>query len=178
MDRHVAGSAAVLETAFPQGACAGVDGRQMNACARASAGHSVHLDPNNYAYYGDRQGRFFGLWRYSATEAELRLRTVGQGARQIQRFSGIAGALQPASTEERVFEPRERPWFKAAQDSPTPTWTSIYIDFKTAELVATRARRVNNAAGEFEGRWLRTCRCSESTPSCANCPSARMAWPW
>ena len=153
VDRHVAGSAAVLETAFPQGVHAPVSmADEMNALrTRFWLATSVHLDPNNYAYYGDRQGRFFGLWRYSATEAELRLRTVGQGARQIQRFSGIAGALQPASTEERVFEPRERPWFKAAQDSPTPTWTSIYIDFKTAELVATRARRVNNAAGEFEG---------------------------
>ena len=31
------------------------------------------------------------------------------------------------------------------------TWTSIYIDFKLHELVATRARRVNDRNGAFEG---------------------------
>jgi diguanylate cyclase (GGDEF)-like protein len=31
------------------------------------------------------------------------------------------------------------------------TWTSVYIDFKTEELVATRARRVNDAEGRFQG---------------------------
>jgi hypothetical protein len=40
---------------------------------------SVHRDPNNYAYYGDRNGKFFGLWRHSETEAELRLRSSGNG---------------------------------------------------------------------------------------------------
>jgi len=35
--------------------------------------------------------------------------------------------------------------------SASNTWTAVYIDFKTEELVATRARRVNNAQGEFQG---------------------------
>jgi diguanylate cyclase (GGDEF)-like protein len=153
VDRHVAGSAAVLEAAFPKGvgAPASIEAELPALRTRFWLATSVHLDPNNYAYYGDREGRFFGLWRHSESEAELRLRLQGQGARQIHRFTGIAGELQPASIETRVFEPRERPWFKAAMASPAPTWTSIYIDFKTAELVATRARRVQDDAGQFAG---------------------------
>lgn len=153
VDRHVAGSAAVLEAAFPQGVPAPeslVD--NLGALrTRFWLATSVHRDPNNYAYYGDRQGRFFGLWRYSESEAELRLRPQGSGPRDIYRFTGIDGLLQAPAAEGRIFDPRERPWFRAAQGSTAQTWTSIYIDFKTSELVATRARRVNSRTGDFEG---------------------------
>lgn len=153
VDRHVAGSAAVLEAAFPDGVPAPVSISAEMAALRTRfwLATSVHLDPNNYAYYGDREGRFFGLWRHSETEAELRLRPTGQGPRQIYRFTGIAGDLRAPGIESRVFEPRDRPWFKAAMASAAPTWTSIYIDFKTSELVATRARRVLDAQGQFAG---------------------------
>lgn len=153
VERHVSGSAAVLEAAFPRGvaAPAALDGALDELRTRFWLATSVHRDPNNYAYYGDRAGRFFGLWRYSDTEAELRLRSTGSGPRSIHRFTGLLGELGRPVVEDRVFDPRERPWFRAAQISPTPTWTSIYIDFKTSELVATRTRRVNTAGGEFEG---------------------------
>ena len=153
VDRHVAGSAAVLETAFPKGVAAprAVADEQAALRTRFWLATSVHRDPNNYAYYGDREGHFFGLWRHSEDDAELRLRTSGAGPRTIYRFNGIDGALRDPVAEQRIFDPRERPWFKAGQDSARPTWTSIYIDFKTAELVATRARRVNDPAGQFQG---------------------------
>lgn len=153
VDRHVAGSAAVLEAAFPKGVAApeSIEAEMQALRTRFWLATSVHRDPNNYAYYGDRQGRFFGLWRFSETEAELRLRLQGSGPRGITRFTGITGTPGPTVPEERIFDPRERPWFRAAQGSTTPTWTSIYIDFKTSELVATRARRVNAASGDFEG---------------------------
>ncbi|OYU66337.1 MAG: sensor domain-containing diguanylate cyclase, partial [Burkholderiales bacterium PBB5] len=153
VDRHVAGSAAVLEAAFPRGVPAPRSLQNDMAALRTRfwLATSVHRDPNNYAYYGDRHGQFFGLWRFSETEAELRLRPQGSGPREIYRFSGIAGTLGTPAVEERIFDPRERPWYRAAQTSAAPTWTSVYIDFKTTELVATRTRRVNNAAGEFEG---------------------------
>jgi diguanylate cyclase (GGDEF)-like protein len=153
VDRHVAGSAAVLESAFPRGLPAprSLQDDMTALRTRFWLATSVHRDPNNYAYYGDRHGRFFGLWRFSETEAELRFRPEGSGPRAIYRFSGIAGALGTPAVEERIFDPRERPWYRAAQASAAPTWTSVYIDFKTTELVATRTRRVNNAAGEFEG---------------------------
>ncbi len=153
VDRHVAGSAAVLEAAFPRGVAAPVSIEDDFDLLRTRfwLATSVHREPNNYAYYGDRQGRFFGLMRFSESEAELRLRLHGDGPRSIYRFAGIAGDLGEPALEERIFDPRQRPWFAAGQSSSLHTWTSIYIDFKTSELVATRARRVNNNAGEFEG---------------------------
>ena len=153
VDRHVSGSAAVLEVAFPKGVTA-PDSLKRNFEAlrtRFWLATSVHRDPNNYAYYGDREGRFFGLLRHSESEAELRVRWTGEGPRTIYQFTGIHGQLEDPVQEKRIFDPRERPWFKAARAARRQTWTAIYIDFKTRELVATRARRVNDDAGDFAG---------------------------
>lgn len=153
VDRHIAGSEAVLETAFPADVPAPES--VMDAIdqlrTRFWLATSIHRDPNNYAYYGDKQGRFFGIYRLSETEAELRLRVDGDSARTIQHYARINGTLGEPVVEQRMFEPRERPWFKAGQGSNQQTWTSIYIDFKTLELVSTRARRVNGADGQFAG---------------------------
>ncbi len=153
VDKHISGSEAVLETAFPTDVPAPVSVKNDIEALRTRfwLATSIHRDPNNYAYYGDRHGQFIGLYRFSETEAELRLRTDGTSPRSIYRYSRINGKLENPVQEQRVFEPRERPWYKAGQDQSNQTWTAIYIDFKTLELVSTRARRVNNAQGGFEG---------------------------
>ena len=63
----------------------------------------------------------------------------------------ITGELGHADVETRIFEPRDRPWYKAGAANTLQTWTSIYIDFKLQQLVATRARRVNDRGGAFKG---------------------------
>ncbi|MFL6679918.1 MAG: sensor domain-containing diguanylate cyclase, partial [Burkholderiaceae bacterium] len=153
VEGHVSGSAAVLEVAFPKGIAApeSITGELPALRERFWLATSVHRDPNNYAYYGDRDGRFIGLWRSSENDAELRLRPEGAGPRSLYHYSGIVGALGHPAVETRIFEPRERPWYKAGAANTLQTWTSIYIDFKLQQLVATRARRVNDRAGAFKG---------------------------
>ncbi|MBM3344282.1 MAG: diguanylate cyclase [Betaproteobacteria bacterium] len=153
VENHVAGSEAVLETAFPPDIAAPVliEKELDELRTRFWLATSVHRDPNNYAYYGDRRGHFFGLWRFSEQEAELRVRTDDSKPRALYRYSRIRGDLGLPTLETRSFDPRERPWYKAGQATTNQTWTAIYIDFRTLELVSTRARRVNNAAGQFEG---------------------------
>lgn len=153
VDRHVVGSAAVLEAAFPNGMAAPDSIEQELGALRTRfwIATSLHLDPNNYVYYGNQRGQAFGLWRYNQVEAELRYKLEADQPRHLHRFSGINGELQAPSIEEKVFEPRSRPWYKAGETSASHTWTSIYIDFRNAELVATRARRVLDADGRFQG---------------------------
>jgi diguanylate cyclase (GGDEF)-like protein len=153
VDRHVVGSAATLEAAFPQGVAAPqrIEADMPTLRSRFWIATSLHLDPNNYVYYGNQSGQFFGLWRHSVTEAELRLKTKAEAAREISRFSDINGVLGVPTLETRIYDPRERPWYQAAATKPTHVWTSIYIDFVTSELVATRARRVVNGTGELQG---------------------------
>jgi diguanylate cyclase (GGDEF)-like protein len=153
VDRHVVGSAATLEAAFPQGVAAPqrIEADIGTLRSRFWIATSLHLDPNNYVYYGNLSGQFFGLWRHSITEAELRLKTKAEAPREISRFSDINGVLGAPTLETRIYDPRERPWYQAAATKPTHVWTSIYIDFVTSELVATRARRVVNGAGQLQG---------------------------
>ena len=153
VEGHVSGSAAVLEVAFPKGIAApeSIAGELPALRERFWLATSVHRDPNNYAYYGDRDGRFIGLWRSSENEAELRLRIEGSGPRSLYHYDGIGGVLGQPDVEKRIFEPRDWPWYKTGAASPLQTWTSIYIDFKLQQLVATRARRVNDRSGAFKG---------------------------
>lgn len=153
VERHVVGSGAVLEMAFPKGvpAPARIEDDIEALRTRFWLATSVHRELNNYAYYGDEQGQFFGLWRDSESVAQLRLRLSGEGPRSLYRFEGIHGQLGAPEREAKVFEPRERPWYLAARSAGTETWTSIYIDFRTHELVATRARRVPDAQGRVHG---------------------------
>jgi diguanylate cyclase (GGDEF)-like protein len=153
VDRHVVGSAATLEAAFPQGmaAPARIEADIATLRSRFWIATSLHLDPNNYVYYGSQSGQFFGLWRHSKTEGELRLKTKADAPREISRFTDINGTLGAPTTESRLYDPRTRPWYQAAVDRNSHIWTSIYIDFLTSELVATRARRVVGITGDLQG---------------------------
>jgi diguanylate cyclase len=153
VDRHVVGSAAVLEAAFPNGVAAPdtIDAEIPALRSRFWIATSLHLDPNNYVYYGNRGGQFLGLWRFNVLDAELRVKWKPEQPRDLYRFKGINGKLAAPKAEEKLFEPRGRPWYKAGENNVSHTWTAIYIDFRTSELVATRARRVVDAKGDFQG---------------------------
>lgn len=153
--RHVGGADAVLEVAFQTGLPAPEGGPEQELATlreRFWLATSVHRDPNNYVYYGDRHGHFIGLWRFSEQEAELRLRTGDGGPRTIYRLSGIRGTLRSPVGEDSIFEASERPWYRAALAGTQPlAWSPVYIDFKARDLVTTRTKRIGNAAGETEG---------------------------
>lgn len=153
VDRHIVGSGAALEAAFPEGMAVPplIDAELDILRNRFWIATSLHLDPNNYVYYGNRQGQVFGLHKRSLTEGELRMKLLADENRAFYRFTGIAGTPVLASRETRLFEPRARPWYLAAANASGQVWTPVYIDFSSNDLVATRARRVLGPGGEFEG---------------------------
>lgn len=153
VDRHIVGSGAVLESAFPAGMAAprSLESEFDTLRTRFWIATSLHLDPNNYVYYGNERGQGLGLYRHSPAQAELRLKLRAEDMRSIYRFDGIDGPLQFERREAQLFDPRVRPWYRDGKHAPGHTWTSVYIDFGTRELVATRARRVQAADGSFAG---------------------------
>ena len=68
VDRHIMGSGAVLEAAFPDGmpAAPSIDADVQALRTRFWIATSLHTDPNNYVYYGNRLGQGIGLFRLSA----------------------------------------------------------------------------------------------------------------
>ncbi|MDD2874335.1 MAG: diguanylate cyclase [Azoarcus sp.] len=153
VDRHIVGSGAVLESAFPDGMPAPekIESDFQELRTRFWIATSLHIDPNNYVYYGNESGQGLGLYRHSLKEAELRMKINADEHRAIYHFTGIDGPLQFDHRETKLFDPRTRPWYQDGKRVTGHTWTSVYIDFGTRELLATRARRVLSAAGAFEG---------------------------
>jgi len=153
IDRHVVGSVATLEAAFPDGMLAPktIETDFEGIRTRFWIATSLHIDPNNYVYYGNQEGQAIGLYRRSFDEGELRVKFFPEEHRKRYRLDGINGTPQYESTEKALFDPRTRPWFQAAQSSSKDIWTSVYIDFGTQDLVATRARRVMDKDGQLKG---------------------------
>lgn len=153
VDRHVVGSVATLETAFPEGIWApnDIETDFDNLRTRFWVATSLHIDPNNYAYYGNISGQAFGLYRHSYEIGEIRVKFRAEDHRSRYRVVGISGTAAFESTESALFDPRQRPWFLAAETAKKDIWTSVYIDFGTKDLVATRARRVLGSDGKFQG---------------------------
>lgn len=153
VDRHVVGSSAVLETAFPEGMPApnNIEDDFHELRNRFWVATAIHTDPNNYVYYGNEAGQGLGLFRHSDEEVELRLKFKAEEHRAIYRVSGLDGPLSFVRREANLFDPRQRPWYADGRKASGHTWTSVYIDFGTLQLVATRARRVLAPGGAFAG---------------------------
>jgi diguanylate cyclase (GGDEF)-like protein len=153
VERHIMGSAAVLEASFPDGMSVSSDISQEIEGLRNRfwIATSLHTDPNNFVYFGNKSGQALGLYRRAGDEAELRMKTNAEANREFYRFNGIGGKPVFVSREAKLFDPRQRPWYKAAQTQSDQTWTSVYIDFSSGDLVATRARRVLGVDQQFEG---------------------------
>ncbi len=153
VERHIIGSAAVLEASFPDGMSVGSDiSPEIDTLrSRFWIATSLHTDPNNYVYFGNKRGQVLGLYRRAGDEAELRIKLKAEDNREFHRFNGINGKPVFVSRETKLFDPRKRPWYQAAETQTEQTWTSVYIDFSSGDLVATRARRVLGADQQFEG---------------------------
>ena len=153
IDRHVVGSVATLEVAFPDGMLmdADIKSNLKDIRDRFWSASSLHLDPNNYVYYGNKAGQAIGLYRYSIKKGELRVKYTPEEHRKFYELNGINSTPTLLSIEEKNFDPRVRPWFHAGSSNNNDTWTSVYIDFRTHDLIATRARQVIGRDGTFEG---------------------------
>lgn len=153
VDRHLYGTSAVLETAFPHGLHAPVDIRDelRGFVTRFYAAASLFSSTSNYVHYGNELGQGFGLKRIENGAAELRIKTQADQKRNYFFLDGINGWQEFMYTEKNLFDPRERSWYQKGKEARKHTWTSIYLDFGSKDLVVTRARNVIDELGEIGG---------------------------
>ncbi|WP_284336824.1 sensor domain-containing diguanylate cyclase [Comamonas sp. NoAH] len=153
IENHVSGSAAVLEAAFPSGTTAPSDIRRDWQALRNRLWTATSLHPltNDYVHYGNVSGQGVGLKRLPDGSAQLRVRTSSDQHRHYYSLASIDGEQQFLRTERTMFDPRNRPWFQLALHNEQQSWSSVYIDLGIQDLVLTRARRILNDQGNFEG---------------------------
>jgi diguanylate cyclase (GGDEF)-like protein len=153
VDRHMYGSSAVLESAFPLGMPAPDDiSDSLDAIrTRFWTATTLHTDPNDYVYYGNQLGQSYGLKRTGRDKAEVRYKLNPEEKRQYFAFRGIDGKQIYLRTEQSVFDPRVRPWYETGASEKSHIWTAVYVDFSSQELVVTRARKVLNEDQQLTG---------------------------
>lgn len=153
VDRHLYGTSAVLETAFPSGLNAPIDIRDdlRGFVTRFYAAASLFRTTSNYVHYGNDLGQGFGLKRIENGAAELRIKTKADQKRNYFFLDGINGWQEYMYTEKTLFDPRTRSWYLKGKEAARHTWTSIYLDFSSKDLVVTRARNVLDEAGNIGG---------------------------
>ena len=149
VERHVVGSGAVPEAAIPQGLAAPADIRTELPALRSRLwiATTLHRDPNNYAYYGNRQGQAAGLWRFSETDAESRVKLAAEDPRTLCQSSGSGGALHDPAHEQRLYDPRLRPCTSSARRPRCRPGRRCMSTSGTTNW----SRRVNGADGRIEG---------------------------
>lgn len=82
-----------------------------------------------YIYYGHTDGRYVELSRLP--NGSFKFVVIGGATdREIQIFLVTnEGSLQPAQIEQATYDPRQRPWYKVAEQSKQAQWTGVY-DFE------------------------------------------------
>lgn len=153
VDRHMFGTGAVLETAFPDGMRAPEDigPQQSELITRFYTAASIFTDPSDYVYYGNEAGQGIGVQKLVDGSAQIRLKLDAKLPRDFYLINGINGVPEYRFGESTVFDPRSRVWYQLGRDAAHHTWTAVYLDYGTSQLVVTRARKVLNGAGQFAG---------------------------
>lgn len=112
------------------GAYDSVIGRKLWSTLRAHRSFS-------WVSYGDARGTFGGAFRTPDGALHYDLSTMGEGgaATLEERALDDSGRSQPARTRDNQgYDPRLRPWYRAALAGSTHAWTAPYV-FHTRPVV-------------------------------------------
>ncbi len=100
----------------------------------------LFMDVNNYVYYGGQDGRMVGVFRIKPDFVEVYWHEPG--ARQRQVYQARTPGDRSVLLRTDQYDPRLRPWYRAAIASDKPVWSQIYNDFTSAEPTVTLAKPV------------------------------------
>lgn len=107
-----------------------------------------------YLYFGRENGSFVGVDRGrpgARAAATVRLQQPGGKARSNYTARGPGDRTHLLEEEKRVFDARERPWYKLAKAEQRLIWAPVYVSFASGALVTTAAQPVVTASGSLFG---------------------------
>lgn len=103
-------------------------------------------------YFGTPQGEFTGLSRHRPSNT-WRIGRSGQRT-QGHYFSYATDAQGRASKllkRDNPFDPRVRPWYRAATQARTTTWSQVYPDISQQDLKIALSQPVYDTTGKLQG---------------------------
>ncbi len=85
-------------------------------------------DLETYLSFGNSQGEFVGVERREDNTVQLKIRTLStEPVREVYRLDAAGNRTQ--QLKQSKYDPRDRPWYRAAQQAGGPTWSPIYPFF-------------------------------------------------
>ncbi|MBD1912800.1 MULTISPECIES: SpoIIE family protein phosphatase [unclassified Leptolyngbya] len=112
----------------------------------------------NLIYCGrESDGAFMGVGRPNvpAGQDTFEVQTSNASTNYLFRYSAIdteGNVDKVVRRGDRPYDPRVRPWYKAAQETKQPVWSDIYLDFDARVPVITASQPVfERRSGQFLG---------------------------
>jgi sigma-B regulation protein RsbU (phosphoserine phosphatase) len=99
-------------------------------------------------YYGDEAGKFILLKKENPDLVYIRDESTAS-RRQIYHLDQQGNRTELIKTDE--YDPRTRPWYKAAVQAGKPTWSPIYLFTAAPDLGITPVVPIYNDKGSLRG---------------------------
>ena len=112
--------------------------------------HQQHL--TNYLYYGSEQGLFVGVEQIEDGTVQLKTRT-NESAPNRETYVLNEQAQPQKRIKSAEYDPRSRPWYKAAKAAGKSTWSEIFASFARANnsLEISPVKPVYDSKGNLLG---------------------------
>ncbi len=109
-------------------------------------------DLESYLSFGNEAGEFVGVEHRENDEFHLKIRTAAtEPIREV--FLLDDGGQRQKLLKAKEYDPRTRPWYKAAKEAQKPTWSPIYPFFsrQNTSVGMSAVRPVFDSTGNFRG---------------------------
>lgn len=103
-----------------------------------------------YLYYGTPAGEFLGIDVIFGNEPAFKIRDEETAPNRVT-YSMTAEGVPLQELESREYDPRERPWYKAAIEAGGPTWSPIYVFSARPVLGISPVSPVYDRFGNLKG---------------------------
>jgi sigma-B regulation protein RsbU (phosphoserine phosphatase) len=115
---------------------------------------STAFPTTNLIYCGGEDGAFLSVGRSNDAELSLQLQYSNPSTNLLLQYNaldaeGNRGAIK--KTGNKPYDPRLRPWYRAAKSQEQATWSEIYLDFDALVPVITASQPVYDRNDQLKG---------------------------
>lgn len=103
-------------------------------------------------YFGNPQGEFTGLGRHRLSQTwRIGRSSQSTKGRYYSYATNAKGQASQLLEIGNLFDPRQRPWYRAARQAGTATWSEVYPDVSQQDLKIALSQPVYHATGRLQG---------------------------
>ncbi|MDY7005571.1 MAG: ATP-binding protein [Cyanobacteriota bacterium] len=109
-------------------------------------------DLEDYLFFGNEEGEFIGVEHLENEDILFKIRnTATQPIRETYLLNNEGNISE--YLKGKAYDPRDRPWYKAAKQLGKPTWSPIFASFsrQNTSLDISAVRPIFNSSGQLVG---------------------------